>query len=57
MMTWIKVLRKNSFVSYIMMLRFFCPINLILKLFNPIIPKIILFNTFQMVTMVTMSKG
>ena len=57
MMIQINVLRKKSFASYIMMLSFCCPINLILKLFNPIILKFILFNTFKMVTMVTILKG
>ena len=32
MMIQIKVKRKNSFVSYVMMLGFCCPINLFLKL-------------------------
>ena len=50
MMIQIKVLRKKSFVSYIMVLSFCCPINVILKLFNPIILKFIL-------GMVIMPKG
>ena len=48
--------RTKFFGSYIMMLSFCCPINLMLNCSISIILKIIILTTFQMATMVTLSK-